>query len=205
VVSWTAWRSSLWFFFFLLLLLYSSIFLTDICDGALLRCSTRLPTFTGSILCSFLWCHGRVVGLPFLRFCFVFFFFPFDTFDGALLRHSSPTSDVWLGILPTAHFPPPLFAVDVTCRCLSFPDMDTGSAAHRFFQLWYFLIWFFNVVSFVSSSIFWRPSPSCFLYSSSAATALSGGPCTYRHFLLLLSGFLVFIVSTWCCCWSPGS
>lgn len=58
---------------------------------------------------------------------------------------------------------------------------------------------------FPSSSFFWRPSPSCFLYLSSAATTLSGGPCTYRDtFFFCFLDFWCSLYRHGACCWSPG-
>lgn len=146
VVSWTVWWSfcvaPLVWSFPLVLFFFSFCFFplrhsSTFFDGALLRCPTRLTTFTGSILCSCLWCHGRVVGLPFLGF--FFFFFPLTLLTVLFLRCSSPTPDV-LVRHPTDRT---LFSRSslLTCRCFSFPDGHWFgwyfSQQHIVFQLWY--------------------------------------------------------------------
>jgi hypothetical protein len=156
---------------------FSFFFLFDIFaffDGALLRCSTQLPTFTGSMLCSFFVVAWTV--FPLVLFFFSSFLLSPSTFLTVLLyddRLNSGRSGSASYRLRTFL---PFFAFDVILCFASFltcifPDMDAGGPAGMFLPSAdrFSTVVFHNVVSFVFSSVFWF---FYFLYSSPDATTL---------------------------------
>jgi hypothetical protein len=132
------------------LFLFSS-FPFDVFDGVLLRCSTRLPTLTGSMLCPLCGVMDCVAVYPLVLFLFLLLTFLFDIFDGALLRCSTQIRRSGLASYRLRTFLP-FFALDVTILCFaSFLTLDAGGSAGMFLATAhrFSIVVFHNVVSFV--------------------------------------------------------